>query len=277
MVVGLGMVAAVTHWSELSQNVLDRVLLPENLLMMWLVFPLSSSSATSSGTPFAVKARGGEVHEMGVMILVLTPVPYVDASAAWAFRSKWQRFAVGGAGMMVELFIASIALFLWLAVEPGMFRALLYNIMLIAGISTVIFNANPLLRFDGYYMLMDWLEIPNLRTRGTQYVVYLCEKYLFKRREAEPPISSAGRAGMVRRLRGQLVLLPHPGHRRDPDLPRRAVAAARGHLRGLHRVRLVRGARGQDRELSLSTAPSSAASVAARSPRARRSRSRSCC
>jgi putative peptide zinc metalloprotease protein len=94
--------------------------------------------------------------------------------------------------MMVELFIASIALFLWLAVEPGMFRALLYNIMLIAGVSTVLFNANPLLRFDGYYMLMDWLEIPNLRTRSTQYIVYLCEKYLFKRREAEPPISTPG-------------------------------------------------------------------------------------
>ncbi len=191
VVVGLGVVAAVTHWRELSENVLDRVLLPENLLMMWLVFPVIKLFH-EFGHAFAVKARGGEVHEMGVMILVLTPVPYVDASAAWAFRSKWQRFAVGAAGMMVELFIASIALFLWLAVEPGMFRALLYNIMLIAGISTVIFNANPLLRFDGYYMLMDWLEIPNLRTRGTQYVIYLCEKYLFKRRESEPPISSSG-------------------------------------------------------------------------------------
>jgi putative peptide zinc metalloprotease protein len=191
LVVGLGLVAAVTHWRELSENVLDRVLLPENLLMMWLVFPVIKL-CHEFGHAFAVKARGGEVHEMGVMILVLTPVPYVDASAAWAFRSKWQRFAVGGAGMMVELFIASIALFLWLAVEPGVFRALLYNIMLIAGISTVIFNANPLLRFDGYYMLMDWLEIPNLRTRGTQYVIYLCEKYLFKRRESEPPTSSPG-------------------------------------------------------------------------------------
>ena len=191
IVVGLGTVTAVAHWRELSQDVLDRVLLPENLLMMWLVFPVLKL-CHEFGHAFAVKARGGEVHEMGVMILVLTPVPYVDASSAWAFRSKWQRFAVGGAGMMVELFIASFALFLWLAVEPGTFRALLYNIMLIAGVSTVLFNANPLLRFDGYYMLMDWLEIPNLRTRSTQYMVYLCEKFLFKRREAEAPISTAG-------------------------------------------------------------------------------------
>jgi putative peptide zinc metalloprotease protein len=191
VVVGLGALAAVTHWRELSQDVLDRVLLPGNLLMMWLVFPVLKLFH-EFGHACAVKSRGGEVHEMGVMVLVLTPVPYVDASSAWALRSKWQRFAVGGAGMMVELFIASIALFLWLAAEPGMFRALLYNILLIAGISTVLFNANPLLRFDGYYMLMDWLEIPNLRTRSSRYFVYLCEKYLFKRPEAEPPVSTPG-------------------------------------------------------------------------------------
>jgi len=190
-VVGAGAFAAAAHWRELTEDVLDRVLLPENLLMIWLVFPLLKL-LHELGHALTVKTRGGEVHEMGVMILVLTPVPYVDASSAWAFRSKWQRFAVGGAGMMVELFIASIALFLWLSVEPGLFRALLYNVMLIAGVSTVLFNANPLLRFDGYYMLMDWLEIPNLRTRGTQYFVYLCEKYLFKRPEAEPPLATAG-------------------------------------------------------------------------------------
>lgn len=191
LAVGAGVVTAVAHWRELSENVLDRVLLPENLLMIWFVFPLLKL-AHEFGHALLVKARGGEVHEMGVMILVLTPVPYVDASSAWAFRSKWQRIAVGAAGMMVELFIASIALFLWLAAEPGLVRALLYNVMLIAGISTVLFNANPLLRFDGYYMLMDALEIPNLRQRGTQYLIYLAERHLFGRREAEPPPSTPG-------------------------------------------------------------------------------------
>ena len=169
---------------------LDRVLVPENLLVMWLVFPVLKL-AHEFGHAFAVKTRGGEVHEMGVMIMVLTPVPYVDASSAWAFRSKWQRIRVGAAGMMVELFIASLALFLWLSAEPGVFRGVLYNVILIAGISTVLFNANPLLRFDGYYILMDWLEIPNLRQRSTQYWAYLAERYLFGRREAEPPARDA--------------------------------------------------------------------------------------
>ena len=191
VVVGAGLITAGAHWRELSENVLDRVLVPENLLVMWLVFPVLKL-AHEFGHAFAVKTRGGEVHEMGVMIMVLTPVPYVDASSAWAFRSKWQRIMVGAAGMMVELFIASLALFLWLSAEPGVFRGVLYNVLLIAGISTVLFNANPLLRFDGYYILMDWLEIPNLRQRSTQYWAYLAERYLFGRREAEPPLATRG-------------------------------------------------------------------------------------
>lgn len=197
VVVGAGLAAAAAHWRELSENVLDRVLVPENLLVMWLVFPVLKL-AHEFGHALAVKTRGGEVHEMGVMIMVLTPVPYVDASSAWAFRSKWQRIVVGAAGMMVELFIASIALLLWLSAEPGVLRGVLYNIVLIAGISTVLFNANPLLRFDGYYMLMDWLEIPNLRSRSTQYWAYLAERYLFGRRESErPPATRGERAWFV--------------------------------------------------------------------------------
>jgi putative peptide zinc metalloprotease protein len=190
-VVGTALVLGWIHWPELSQNVLDQLLLPQNLLLMWLLFPVIKL-LHEFGHAFAVKAYGGEVHEMGVMILVLTPVPYVDASSAWAFRSKWQRVLVGGAGMVVEVFIASFALFLWLNLEPGILRSLCYNTILIAGVSTVLFNANPLLRFDGYYMLMDYLEIPNLRQRATQYLIYLCERYLFGKRDADPPNASPG-------------------------------------------------------------------------------------
>lgn len=191
LLVGLATVLAVTHWNELTENVLDRVLSGHNLLMLWLLFPLVKA-VHEFGHAYAVKSFGGEVHEMGVMILVLTPVPYVDASSAWSFRSKWQRVTVGGAGMMVELALAAVAMVLWVMMEPGFTRALLYNVMLIAGISTVLFNINPLLRFDGYYMLSDWLEIPNLRSRANQYLAYLAERYLFKRAEAEPPHATPG-------------------------------------------------------------------------------------
>jgi putative peptide zinc metalloprotease protein len=181
------------HWPELSRNVLDRVMAPKNLIMIWLLFPLIKA-LHELGHAFVTKAFGGEVHDMGVMILVLTPVPYVNASAAWGFGDKWRRVLVGAAGMMVELFIASIALFIWLNAESGLVHMLAYNTMLIAGISTLLFNANPLLRFDGYYILSDLIEIPNLRGRSNAYIGHLVEKYLFKSREAGVPASAGERA-----------------------------------------------------------------------------------
>ena len=120
------------------------------------------------------------VHEFGLMILVFAPLPYVDASAASGFRSKWRRALVGAAGMLVEMFIAALALYVWLAVEPGITQALAYNVMLIAGVSTILFNGNPLLRYDGYYILADLLEIPNLAPRATRYWGYLVDRYVFR-------------------------------------------------------------------------------------------------
>lgn len=176
--VGWAAVAAVQHWDLLTHDISNRVLAPENLLVLWLVFPLLKA-AHEFGHACAVKAWGGEVHEMGIMLLVLMPVPYVDASSASAFPEKRRRVVVGAAGMLVELAIAAVALFFWLEMQPGVLRAVLFNVMLIAGISTVLFNANPLLRFDGYYILADLIEIPNLRQRATQYLSGLFERNLF--------------------------------------------------------------------------------------------------
>jgi len=177
-VVGWGAVNMVQHWNELTRDIGNRVLAPENLLVLGLVFPLLKA-LHEFGHACAVKAWGGEVHEMGVMLLVLMPVPYVDASAASAFPEKHRRVVVGAAGMIVEIFVASIALALWLEMQPGLLRAVMFNVMLIAGVSTVLFNINPLLRFDGYYILSDWLEIPNLRQRAQQYLGSLFERRLF--------------------------------------------------------------------------------------------------
>ena len=149
------------------------------------------------GHACATRAWGGEVHEMGVMLLVLMPIPYVDASAASAFRETHRRAVVGAAGMLVEVFIASLALFVWLDAEPGLFRAVLYNIMLVAGITTVLFNANPLLRFDGYYILVDLIQIQNLRQRGQQYLANLVERRLFGGRVAAIEASADEKAWFI--------------------------------------------------------------------------------
>lgn len=191
VVVGWAIFTAAGYWSELTENVGDRVLAMENLLLLWLTFPLVKA-LHELGHGLAVKRWGGEVHEMGIMLLVFMPVPYVDASAASAFREKRQRMIVGAAGMLVEVFIAALALLVWLNVEPGLLRATAFNVMLIAGISTVLFNGNPLLRFDGYYILSDALEIPNLGIRANQYIGYLIQRYLFGIRDLTSPVFAHG-------------------------------------------------------------------------------------
>jgi len=191
LVMLIGVILAGFHWPDLTKGVTDRILTPSNLILLWVIYPFLKAFH-EFGHAFAIKVLGGEVHEMGIMFLVLTPVPYVDASSALAFRSKWQRILVSAVGVGVELFIAALALIVWTTVEAGMVRALMYNIIIIAGISSLLFNGNPLLRYDAYYILADLLEIPNLGPRGNQYVMYLVQRYLFGVRDAEPPVSSSG-------------------------------------------------------------------------------------
>ena len=180
------------HWGELSENVADRILAAESLLLTAMVFP-ALKFFHELGHAYATKIAGGEVHELGVMVLVFAPVPYVDASASIAFRSKWRRILVGMAGMLTELFIAALAMFAWTLVEPGIIRSLCFQTMLIAGVSTVVFNVNPLLRFDGYYVLSDLLEMPNLGARSTRRWSWLTERYVFGVQDNPPPLAAGER------------------------------------------------------------------------------------
>ena len=109
---------------------------------------------------------GGECHEMGLMFLVFTPCLYMNVSDAWMLPSKWQRIAISGAGMYVEVLLASIATFLWWWSEPGLLNTLCLNLMFVCSVSTVLFNGNPLLRYDGYFILADLVEVPNLRQQS---------------------------------------------------------------------------------------------------------------
>lgn len=192
-VVLTGIVLAATHWTELTENIADRALSPSNLIWIWLAYPLVKA-IHELGHAYAIKNWGGEVHEMGLMFLVLVPVPYVEASAAAAFRNKWKRVVVGAAGIMVELFLAALAMLVWVNVEPGGIRAFAYNVMLIGGVSTIFFNGNPLLRFDGYYVMADAIEIPNLAMRAKAYLTYLVERYAFGIRDAKSPATAPGEA-----------------------------------------------------------------------------------
>ena len=191
LVVGSAFVLAVLNWPELTRNMADRVLSPQNLFLLWLVYPFVKL-LHELGHAFAVRIWGGEVHEMGIMLLAFTPIPYVEASASGAFPEKRKRMAVAAAGMAVELFVAALALFLWLNIESGRVSAIAYNVMLIGGVSTILFNGNPLLRFDGYYVLADLIEIPNFYGRSTRYLGYLLQRYVFGIEDAVSPVTSDG-------------------------------------------------------------------------------------
>jgi len=196
LIVILGGALAVIHWRGLTDNLSDRLFALQNIMLMALAYPLVKV-IHELGHAFAVKRWGGEVHEMGVMLLVFFPVPYVDASAATSFRNKYQRMLVGAVGILGELLIASIAMIVWVSVEPGGIRALAFNVMLIGGISTLIFNGNPLLRFDAYYVLADYLETPNLGSRGNSQVGYLLKCYIFGVRGLKSAAKSASESAWL--------------------------------------------------------------------------------
>jgi putative peptide zinc metalloprotease protein len=184
------LILAGSHWPELTKNIFDRILTAQNLIFIWLIYP-AVKMLHELGHAFAAKRRGCEVHDMGIMLLALIPIPYVDASTTAALPDKRHRMLVAAAGIMVEVFLASLALFLWLAAEPGLVRVIAFNVMLIGGASTLLFNGNPLLRFDGYYILADALDIPNLATRSRQYLTYLFRHYAGGIKEARSPALSA--------------------------------------------------------------------------------------
>ncbi|MCB1761077.1 MAG: peptidase M50 [Gammaproteobacteria bacterium] len=194
LVVGFAGLLALTNFQALTTEMDKDILRPANLVAMALLFILIKTLHEFSHA-FAVKIWGGEVHEMGITLLVMAPVPYVDASAAWSFRAKQKRILVSAIGILSELFLAALALFVWLSVEPGLARDLAYNAMLIATVSTLLFNANPLLKFDGYHVLQDLVEIPNLYSRASRYYLYLIQRYLLGLDDLSSPANAPGERG----------------------------------------------------------------------------------
>ncbi len=135
---------------------------------LWLGLVLSVTKIIHEfGHGFSCKHFGGECHEMGIMFLVLTPCLYCNVSDSWMLPSRFHRAAIGAAGMYVEIVLASICTFLWWFSNPGPLNYVCLNIMFVSSVSTIMFNANPLLRYDGYYILSDLMEIPNLRQKAS--------------------------------------------------------------------------------------------------------------
>ncbi|KPK36234.1 MAG: hypothetical protein AMK70_03060 [Nitrospira bacterium SG8_35_1] len=185
MVVALAGKVVIDHFDAVTIQA-QGILASNNIIFLYISLILIKT-LHEFGHAIACKRFGGEVHTMGVMLLVFTPLPYMDATSSWSFRSRWHRALVGSAGMIVEVFAAAIAVFVWAHTGAGVINSLAFNIMFIASVSTVLFNANPLLRFDGYYILSDLLDIPNLHSRARMHLRHIAEYYIFGSKESVSP------------------------------------------------------------------------------------------
>lgn len=176
--------AAFTVWLMLALSALGLILVQFDVFQsklpkfydfftvknaIWLAVVMGFTKVIHEfGHGLSCKHYGGECHEMGVMLLVLTPCLYCNVSDSWMLPNKWHRVAIGAAGMYVEVAIASVCTFLWWFSDTStMFNQLCLSAMFVCSVSTVLLNGNPLLRYDGYYILADVLEIPNLRQKAT--------------------------------------------------------------------------------------------------------------
>ncbi|MBU0639836.1 MAG: biotin/lipoyl-binding protein [Planctomycetes bacterium] len=187
LLIGAAGVVAATRWTEITQPV-HGLLATRNLVLMWFTL-IALKVCHEFGHAFACKHYGGHVPEMGIYLIAFTPCAYVDATAAWGFQQKWHRLHVSLAGVYVESVIAAVAVFVWAATGPSLLNAIAYNVMFLASVVTLLFNINPLMRYDGYYVAGDLLEVPNLRQRSTQYVLGFVKRLFLGVPRSEVPAS----------------------------------------------------------------------------------------
>lgn len=159
-----------------------------NLGLTWLLF-IGVKILHEFGHGLTAKRCGAEVHEMGFMFILFTPYLFCNVSDAWR-AGKAARVATGAAGIAVELCIASAAVWLWLFTQPGLFHQMCFNTIVLCSVSTLLFNGNPLMKFDGYYILSDVLEIPNLRAKSNAWVTGWAQKNLLGMQPKSAPAAA---------------------------------------------------------------------------------------
>ena len=191
LAVGGAACAAALHWSELRPYGAMVLNSPGYILTGWLLYPFIKA-VHEGAHALALKRYGMQARQAGLTLILLNPVPFVDASAAESLRDRYQRAVVSAAGILAELFIAACAMLVWLVVQPGFIRDLAFITMLIGGLSTLLTNGNPLLRYDGYYLLCDLFDLRNLATRSGRYWIDGVSRVLFGIRQPVPLVPLPG-------------------------------------------------------------------------------------
>ena len=138
------------------------------------------------GHGLVCKRYGGYVREAGATLILFAPTAYIDVTSAWRFASRWRRIHVSAAGMYIEVVISALAAVVWQSTSSDLVRQVAADVILAGAISTLLFNLNPLMRFDGYYILGDLLELQNLYESGRRYVQYWAKRRLLGMPVAAP-------------------------------------------------------------------------------------------
>jgi len=193
----------VNNWGGMEFS-LSALISPSSLLYFWfaLVIRIVVHEVSHGLT---TKHYGGEVHEMGFLLLVLTPCLYCNTSDAYTFQNHWKRFATSFAGIFADLTLASWAAIIWWLSAPGMLNSLMYRLMFLAGVTALFINANPLMRFDGYYILSDLLGMPNLRSNSFRYLRDFLRRYVLGM--SVPGAEISGRAHQIQLFYGAAASL----------------------------------------------------------------------
>lgn len=160
----------LTNWHEVSSRLpqLHSFFEGQNFLLLLAVLA-GVKVLHELGHAIACRRFGGRCHQIGIMFLVFVPTLFCDVSDAWLIPQRRKRIIISAGGMYIEVLLAALATLLWWNSSPGLFHAVCLNVMLVCSVSTLLMNGNPLLRYDGYYILTDLVNIPNLRERSVNW------------------------------------------------------------------------------------------------------------
>jgi len=165
---------------------------------LWLTTVLVVKVIHELAHAVTCKHWGGRCHEMGVLLLAGIPCLYCDVTDVWRLPSKWQRIAVSAAGMIAELVLAAVALIAWWYTQPGVLHVWCLSVVVVCSVGTLLVNINPLLRYDGYYILSDLVEVPNLAGRAQGLLPTALRRWLLAEpRTADPMLSDRQRHGLL--------------------------------------------------------------------------------
>ncbi|HEV7322268.1 MAG TPA: site-2 protease family protein [Ensifer sp.] len=153
------------NWSAFRSD-LGSLFSLDMVLLLWLAWVVSKLWHECQHGIVA-RLYDVEIREVGILFILFMPLgAYVDATGAWRVQSRWRRLHITAAGIMGELALGAAAVLLWSHADAGQWKAFLQSLIVATTLSTVVFNANPLMRYDGYYALVDLFRVSNLYQRG---------------------------------------------------------------------------------------------------------------